>query len=351
VKSFNNGFSPSIAIVSNATHGGGAEKSMMALHNEFIGRGLKSNLIALNTYLPNDSVPNVIILSRNWKSGIMSTVKNYFKFKKTIKDINPNVIIVNCELPELYISFSNFKGRKICVEHTTIPWHKKRNLGRLVLILLKIKKTEWVTVVKGQNHIWFARENINYIPNPYIPISKKTKISDHNPSLTFIGGMKENKRPEWVIKAGVICNLKVHVYGEGPLRNILETKYKSFSENLNFYGYVKDPWQTVSSNSLVVIPSEFEGDGMVVMETILFGNPIVLARNEDLLRFGLEDKHYFKNINELYAIIDQYKKNHFKELVALGDFRGKLKSERSIDKITDKWLELIREPNMVVRSK
>ena len=105
-----------IAIVSNATSGGGAEKSMMALHEEFLRAGLESNFVALNKNLPINDVPKVTVLNRRWKSGVRATVNNYFDFKKTIRSIDPQILILNCELPELFGSLINFNGQIICVE-------------------------------------------------------------------------------------------------------------------------------------------------------------------------------------------------------------------------------------------
>jgi len=335
----------SITIVSNATSGGGAEKSMLALHKEFINVGLKSNLIALNKYQLSINIPNVIILNRRWKSGYKSTVSNYFKFKKIIKDINPDILILNCELPELYGSLLNFNGRIICVEHTTIPWHGKRNLGKVVRILLRIKHVKWVTVIKGKKDIWFGKEASSYIPNPYLQAGSNWRDLNQPSSLTFIGGIKKNKRPEWVIKAGIACNLDVYMYGDGPLKKTLEEKYKRFSNNIKFYGFELDVWDAIPNNTLIVVPSEFEGDGMVVMEAILSGRPVVLAKNEDLKRFGLEEINYFENISELCLTVNKHKKNGFKELIPSDAFISDLKSARSIIKITEKWLELFMEFN------
>ena len=44
----NNNSNFSLAIVSNSISGGGAEKSMMAIHKSLLGSGVNSNLIALN---------------------------------------------------------------------------------------------------------------------------------------------------------------------------------------------------------------------------------------------------------------------------------------------------------------
>ena len=44
-----------VAIVSNATSGGGAEKSMLALHQEFLRTGLDSNFVALNKQIDDEA--------------------------------------------------------------------------------------------------------------------------------------------------------------------------------------------------------------------------------------------------------------------------------------------------------
>ena len=345
MRSFEFNHNSSIAIVSNAVSGGGAEKSMMALHQEFLRVGLGSNFIALNKNMHMTDVPNVAILNRSWKSGVRATINNYFEFKKIIRSLDPKILILNCELPELFGSLINFKGKIICVEHTTVPWYQKRSLGVVVRSILRVKKVQWVTVVKGSGKIWFGINAIRYIPNPYVPLTNKRNSSTQTPSLVFIGGMKKNKRPEWVIEAGIQSNLDVHVYGDGRLRATLEEKYKTEKNNVKFYGFQLDIWETLPPNALVVIPSEFEGDGMVVMEAILSGNPLVLAENDDLKRFQLNGKHYFKDIKELCEIIKTYKKNNFKDLVPSDSLKTNLMSARSLNIITEKWLELLIEIN------
>jgi hypothetical protein len=50
----------SLAIVSNSISGGGAEKSMMAIHKSLLDIGVRSNLIALNLSPDSKTVPFVI---------------------------------------------------------------------------------------------------------------------------------------------------------------------------------------------------------------------------------------------------------------------------------------------------
>ena len=331
-----------VVIVSNSLFGGGAEKSMQALHNELLKEGVLSYLVALNRSEPIKQTVNTIMLNRNWKDGIRSTVTNFLDFKNTLKKINPKTIIINCELPELYISVLKSSNKRIiCVEHTTYPWYQKRFLGKVVRILLRIRGVEWVTVIKDRDKIWFGKNAISYIPNPFLTKYDSNRVLRKKPSLVFVGGMKDNKRPEWVIEAGIQNNLNVDLYGDGPLKPILEEKYKKFSDQIVFHGFQPNLWQKLSANALVVVPSEFEGDGMVAMEAIISGNPIALAENEDLKRFKLGKDHYFKDISALCKIVKMYQESNFKELRASNFIKTNLESTRSLKKITKQWLEIL----------
>jgi glycosyltransferase involved in cell wall biosynthesis len=333
-----------IVIVSNSLSGGGAEKSMLALHQEFLKKGIRSYLVALNSSKSVSKVQNAIVLKRTWKAGIRDTFRNFQEFKSKIERINPKTIIVNCELPELYISLLKLKNtRIISVEHTSVPWHKRRAIGVWVRNILKLKKIEWVTVVKGEKKVWMIGNNAKYIANPYISSSNLRKFFEVKPSLVFIGGIKPNKRPEWVIEAGIKNNLKVDLYGEGQYSEILKAKYSKFHKNINFHGYKSNVWKLVHGNSLVVVPSEFEGDGMVIIEAIICRFPLVLAWNKDLIKFGLAEKHYFKDLNELAFVIQKNKNSNFRNLIVSDKLTKNLGEIRSLDLITSQWVSFLNK--------
>jgi len=329
---------PVTAIVSNAISGGGAEKSMLALHQSFLKSGMKSNLIALNQSINPQTVPHVTELNRKWKSGLINTWINYLDFKKIVKTIDPGILILNCELPELYGAMLSHKCKIICVEHTTKPWNGKKILGIFVRLLLRFKKVDWVTVVNTQEKIWHGGPVVAYLPNPFINHFSESRPAEKNSVLTFVGGLKPNKHPEWVIKTGLALKLPVHIFGDGVLRTQLESRYEKNSGQINFFGFLPNPWSAISPNSLIIVPSEYEGDGMVIVEAVLSGNPILLRDNEDLRRFGFEDRYYFKDLEDLISIVKRNSQTGFNELLVSQSKTNELQASRSLQRITQEWL-------------
>ena len=337
----NNNLNFSLAIVSNSISGGGAEKSMMAIHKYFLGSGVKSNLIALNRSTDPKNVPFVIELRRKWKSGPIGTWSNFLEFQKSVKIINPDILILNCELPELYGALLRFNGKIMCVEHTTKPWTGRLLLGALIRSILKLKRSEWVTVIDKQRKVWMGGTVVAYIPNPYNDHLSKNRSTGQESTLTFIGGLKRNKHPEWVLETGLELNLPVQIFGDGPLRSELEYKYHKYPNQAEFFGFKGDPWNLISSKSLVVVPSDYEGDGLVVIEAAISGNPLLLRDNEDLRRFGFNDKHYFKDLEDLVLVVKRNLETKFKNLIVSPSKTSELQVSRSLHKVTNDWLNLI----------
>jgi len=332
---------PAIAIVSNAITGGGAEKSMLALHESFLKYGLKSNLIALNTSVNQKKIPHVIELNRKWKSGVINTWSNYLDFKKLVKNVDPDVLILNCELPEFYGALLRFNGNLICVEHTSKPWTGKPLLGIIVRLALKFKRADWVTVILNEHKVWVGGFVVAHLPNPYSDHQLKNRVIDQSLMLTFVGSFKPNKHPEWVIETGLELNLSVQLFGDGLLNRQLKDRYNNHTSQIRFLGFKSDPWNSISSKSLVIVPSDYEGDGLVVVEAIMSGNPLLLRDNKDLRRFGLEDKHYFRDLENLKLVVKQNLDTRFQNLVVSDSEADKLRLTRSLQKVTNDWIDLI----------
>jgi glycosyltransferase involved in cell wall biosynthesis len=329
-----------VVIVANSTHGGGAENAMMSLLEILSTHGVITTFIALNDMDDglNFSNRRVVYVGRKWSEGFLKTLKYLGTFRKILKTQNPDVIIVNCELPELFMAFSQVgNSRLIVVEHTSKPWEGRRILGYLVRFILHLKQSYWVTVNSSQLKVWPYRNSATYIPNAIIPTVKDDRVLLDG-GVVFVGRLRKEKCPELVIQACQEALVSLKLFGEGNQSSDLKARYASTTD-LEFMGYLENPWRYVSSNSLVVVPSEYEGDGLVVLEAIQNGNAILLRDNKDFRRFKLNDEHYFKDLAALIERLITFKKNPTSFKVSKSE-QDILLQQRSPLNVGKKWLTL-----------
>ena len=333
----NNG---TLAIITNSLSGGGAENAMRLLHISLPTK-LNSHLIALNGKTRIDQeVSRSTVLKREWGTGIFRTISTFFSFQKLIWDLNPNTLIVNCELPELFVAFTPFrKKRIICVEHTSKPWLKRRILGYIVRNILKLRKTDWVTVSKNDLNVWCAKNRALHIPNPVLAPILGNPVRDL--SALLIGRLTDGKRPDWAIAATGKSGISLNVFGDGHLLNSLKQLAVAKACEVKFHGYVDNCWSLVSNRDILLMPSAFEGDGIVVVEAILAGLPILAADNSDLRRFGLPEDCYCSNEEEMTEKLIRFKSESLASFSPAPNLISAYRQERGLDSVVSTWVNLI----------
>jgi hypothetical protein len=80
---------------------------------------------------------------------------------------------------------------------------------------------------------------------------------------------------------------------------------------------------------------------MVVFEAVLSNNPILLFNNDDLKRFKFDKRHYFSDFKELVTIINDNKMSNFQDLRVSKVIYKQLLEERSLNRVSDLWGNLI----------
>lgn len=328
----------------NSLIGGGAEKSSRIIFNELAKNGIDIEMLAINKTVQKRYSGNLreIELERNWKDGLVSTIKNYLLFVKKLREIKPSILVAHCELPELFIAFlPMLKVNYVVVEHTSTPWNGRKLLGRLVRSLLRIKRAQWVSVTSTRPSIWFGSRIPKVILNPVDQrqINSQGKVKE---KFVYIGRLRKEKRPQMAIDAVINCGQAISIIGEGELIKKLQFDYAKYSDKVKFHGFVENPWKIIRDNSLIIVPSEYEGDCLVAVEAIINGFPILLSDIPDLRRFNLPSKHYFKNSEDLREKISLALIKGNSYFVPPLIKQNELKSERNLGEITLKWICLFR---------
>jgi len=288
-------------FVTNSLSGGGAERATNILVNALSDLGNHVSLVAINDG-PRDLIEpscQTFELKRKWQGGLVSVLGAYFRLQRVIWKWKPDYLVLNCDIPEFLGSLSLGKHKLITVEHATYPWINRLRLGKMTRKILTARKTKWVAVSQHLE-IWGVESlpDISISNAIVMPKSKRSQPSGSIKRLNYVGRLSEEKQPLWALEIASLTDLPIRIFGEGLLKAHLQNFGITHNIDVGFEGFVSNPWDYFDENDFLIIPSSFEGDGLVLVEAL--GNRIPFIANDipDLRRFGLEDKNYALNVEE-----------------------------------------------------
>ena len=293
-------------FVTNSLSGGGAERATNILVNALTDLGLQVSLVAINSGAPDLIKPKcqTFELKREWQGGLLSVLAAYFKMQSVIWKWKPNYLVLNCDIPELLGSLSLGKHKLIAVEHATFPWINRIRLGKVTRKILSARNTKWVAVSKHLK-IWGteALPDISICNAIVTPKINKSKSNGKIKRLNYVGRLSQEKQPLWVLEIAQIVNLPARIFGEGLLKKKLQDFGKEYGIESEFSGFVSNPWEFFEEGDLLIVPSSFEGDGLVLVEALSNRIPLIANDIPDLRRFNLEDYNYASNVDDFSDLI------------------------------------------------
>ena len=339
-----------LVIVTNSLTGGGAERAMNQITHELV----KYNdvfLIAINSGNEDFVKPKgtVIELNRPWQGGIFRTIYALGKFRRKVSSLAPDLIILNCDLPEFFGCFLSRKYKIIVIEHVNYPFNSRKSLGRLIRKSLRAKGAKFASV-SSHLPVWPNSEKPEFIlENPlgfqFVP-NNPNSATQPITGLIFIGRLvNPQKQPDLAIRIAAAVDLPITIIGDGPLRLELEKLALSLEVEAKFLGHVVDPWSQIERGSLLLLTSAFEGDGLVAIEAFRLNVPLLLTSIIDFRRFGLPDVNYGDSIEDFAHKIELNKSDLGKFLI--DDLtRINLTASRMPSNISLQWEEMI---NLVLK--
>jgi glycosyltransferase involved in cell wall biosynthesis len=336
-----------IAILTNSLTGGGAERAMNLLVNELVLLPFEVCLVPINASDQDLVIPisQVFQLGRQWNRGMFSVTRAYFKFFKFAQSWKPDILILNCDLPELLGSLTPGKPKIIAIEHSTQPWGGRRALGVLVRIILKARKVKWVSVSE-RTKIWpFGKTPKMVIPNliHFSEVIQTLNASvESSSSLAYVGRLSPEKRVDWVISIAQKIDKSAKIFGEGVQNEVLRILANDSDVTVKFFGHISNPWALIGKNDIVLIPSCFEGDGLVVLEAIFHRFPVLVSDIDAFRRFGLPEIHYCKNVEDFVLKLKTYAGNYHELTIPEGD-RLRLLESRKPSTISKLWESMLIE--------
>ena len=335
-------------IVTNSLTGGGAERSMNLACNELTQRGWPISLVPINSGPPDQVIPacEVFPLERQWRGSLIGTLTAMRRFHLVVKSWNPEVIVLNCDLPEFFGATLLSRRCLVAIEHVDCPWKTRIIFGRVIRRLLQLRHAKWAAV-SSHFPIWpdsltpdTVLPNSILMSRPTVSATTEHIRTKNVKRLIFIGRLAPQKRPDWLVTVGGKTGLPVEIIGEGSMQETMQKAATAGDLNINFRGRIRDPWGVIEDGDLLIVPSEYEGDGLVVIEGMQKGLPMLIADIPDFRRFGLPEINYCKTIEDFTISINRFGAN-ISALLVPHITSAQILAARSPEAVGDKWEEFL----------
>lgn len=349
-----------ILFACNELRGGGTEKVVTTLTNYLLSKEHEVHLIIFNNIIEVDihEKLNLHIVDVKLKYQKINNLRS--KIKILEKDIPFDLIISNNTETDYYMRKLNHPNIFFCI-HTTFSKAYLDNksyikkLRRLIRFHFRYKNQNIITVCNGVkddliNKVYIKPKTIRTIYNPIdVNETKKLALEENiikeKDYIVHVANYGDMKRYDLLISAYKESNIdeKLVLVGNRVKENTYELVEKLGLENKIIYtGYVKNPYPIIKNAKLLVVSSDFEGFGMVIIEALVL-NTLVVSTNYTHGASEIMMNELANNLvptNNLYALADKIKEVlNNKELHNI-DF-DKYIEKFKVEHIVNQYLELV----------
>lgn len=326
-----------IAFILPRLSNGGMERIAAALSKEI---AKKYNLTIISLFQDTDKYDftgEIIEINKTLEKGFLGKISNFLNRLREINRIKKEKKI------DLTLSFEqtcNFLNLLTGEEKKVISIHNvksRENLsigiyGKIYNIIMKTlyKRADKIICVSegikkdlnfnyglelSKIQVIYNPHDINFITNNL----ENKKEFNENYEILNVGRLDVAKGQRYLLKIislvkQEIPNIKLKILGKGDLEKELKKLAKTLSieENVDFLGYVNNPYKEIEKSDIFVLTSLYEGFPGVLVESLICNTPIIstdcvfgireiLFSEEELKKVG--DKDILEPYYAKYGVI------------------------------------------------
>lgn len=349
--------------------GGGAEREMIYLANEFARKGYLVDLIVHRDSGPLESLVsgavNKLIIDKTYGHDVLYLAKYMRKNK-------PQFMLSTLHMPNWTLAIAKL----LSFTKTKISWRivislsesKKDGKGivskllNLCYPILSRNVNNITCVSKGVaedliTNFSVIRKKVNVMYNPAytsdIHYLAKEKVKhpwfeEKYKTITSLGRLSSQKDFRTLISAFKIVNQQVPearllILGEGSLRSELQTHIDTLklSNVVELHGFELNPYKYLAKSNMFVLSSIYEGFGNVIVEALALNIPVVStdcpSGPSEILNYGeWGELVAIRDIDALSdAILLTFGKEHLRDTLARA-------REFSVESVVNNYIDLMQ---------
>jgi len=328
---------------------GGAERVLVSLAN-FLSKKYEIEIFTFNSqdsfYPLNKKVKhkklNIDFISNNKFQTLYNSLKRIYILQKEIKKSNPDVVISFMTHSNiLSIIASKLLSKKIIISERIANDFYGKKVSFLKNLVYKFSDR---LILQTKSDAKNYKISTTIIPNP---INIECEKVDKENIVLAVGRLDKQKGFELLIEefSKIDTNWRLVIAGEGKERNNLEKLIKK--DNISLIGNQKDINKWYAKSSIFVLSSIREGFPNVLIEAMScrcacisfdcpYGPSEIIENNKNGILVENQNREKLKEAIELLI-----KDKNLREKLA--NEAIKIKDKYSIEKIADRWEQVIKE--------
>ena len=358
---------------------GGLERTFIDKSNWLVAHGHEVMLMTYMQghepiYYPLDKrVQHVDLdspLFRMYHVPLYARVWRYQKIRRTFRQrmsrvvtsFKPDVISIAIPYTEDFI-FDMFRvahGVRVCIEsHLASSFHlsnkpfTERLIYRLFPPIKAYRKCDLlISLTQLDAESWSRRgvKNVTIIPNPVTQyVDQLPYLHRKHGRIIAVGRMYRQKRFDRLIAAFSMLaerypSWTLDIYGEGPLREDLQMQIESLGllERIHLNEPTHDIMTEYQCSQFFVLSSDYEGFGLVIIESMASGTPVVATDcpygPSEIIENGVTGL-LSKMTTEDLAKKMEYMITHDEERRQMGEQARQASTRYRLDNIMPLWLK------------
>jgi len=214
------------------------------------------------------------------------------EIRKVIKKYNPDIIHAHDFTTSVICALASKKKKIISHIHNNASWIKKINIYSISYLLSSMKYNKILVVSKSIIEEYKFKKAIKkktqIIGNPIDIQEVKNKAEQENTEekydIIFIGRLTQEKNPQGFIELINELNKKIKVkaaiLGEGILKETCRKEIEkcNLQNVITMKGFVENPYAILKNAKILCMTSKWEGYGMVAIEALTLGVPVVATK-------------------------------------------------------------------------